>query len=50
MDYNNQDENVYLKKKYIESPNKDRSLNNIKFQDIEALKESIIGPIKPLND
>jgi len=50
MDFFSPDENVYLKKKYIDSPNKNRSLNNINFQDIEALKESILGPIKPLND
>ena len=38
---------LLLPDKYKESPNKDRSLENVIFKDVNSLQASIIGEIKP---
>lgn len=41
---------VLLPEKYAASSNKDRSLDNVKFQNVEKLQQNIIGKIKPQNE
>ena len=41
---------LLLPGKYDNSPNKDRSLSNVKFSDVAHLQKSIIGEIKPQSD
>ena len=41
---------ILLPEKYTNSPNKDRSLENVLFKDVNALQQCIIGEIKPQND
>lgn len=42
--------NLLLPDKYKDSPNKDRSLDNITFKDIASLQKALVGEIKPQNE